>query len=169
MLRTGHTSGNLRDLFAPIVTACCVRSDYLSCVRPSCAFLPTTLLAFAWSLTNLVGSEVTGAFVFVVTGAMSRLANMVVDRLSCTAGHTQISCKGTLMSISDGGGFVWGAAWSAVSTARAPRLLKRGGFCLLDGIYGAIFLWLDREALGAWWSERDGKLCTIGVDEVDCS
>lgn len=159
----------LRGLFAPIVTACFVCSDYLSWIKPASAFLPATLLAFAWGIINSVGSEVTGTLVFVVTGAMTRLANMVVDRVSRTAGRKRISREGALMSLSVVGGFVGGAAWSALLAVRAPRLLERGAFGLLGGIYGALFLWLDREALGAWWADKDGKLCDIDADEVDCS
>merc|ERR1719491_2340545 len=96
----------LRGLFAPIVAGCFVFSDYLSWVKPSCTFVPATLLSFAWGIINSVGSEVAGTLIFVVTGAMTRLTNMVVDRVSRTAGRKRISKEGALMSLSVIGGFI---------------------------------------------------------------
>lgn len=158
----------LRGLCAPVVAGCFVGSDVLSWSRPSWMFLPATLLSFAWGIINSVGSEVTGTLIFVVTGAMTRLSNMIVDRISRTAGRKRISREGALMSLSVIGGFIGGAAWSAFLSAVAPKLVAGGAFSIMGGIYGLLFLWLDREALGAWWSETDGKLCEIDADEVDC-
>lgn len=59
----------LNVLFAPIVAACFVGSDYLAWINAS-RFLPGLLLAFSWGIINSVGSEVTGTLIFVVTGAM---------------------------------------------------------------------------------------------------
>jgi hypothetical protein len=35
-------------------------------------------------------------------------------------------------------------------------------------IYGVLFVWLDRKQLGAWWLKKNGKLCDIDGDEVNC-
>ena len=72
------------------------------------------------------------------------------------------------MSMSVFGGFVLGAAWSAFLSAKAPKLIARGVFSIMGGIYGLLFLWLDREQMGAWWLKKGGKLCEIDSDEVDC-
>ena len=61
---------SLNGLFAPIVAGCFLCSDYLSLIKPSCAFIPAMLLSFSWAIINSVGSEVTGTLMFVVTGAM---------------------------------------------------------------------------------------------------
>jgi len=159
---------SLNGLFAPIVAGCFLCSDYLSWIKPSCTFIPAILLSFAWAIINSVGSEVTGTLMFVVTGAMTRLSNMIVDRISRTAGRKKIPKEGFLMSLSVIGGFILGAGWSAFLTKKAPKLTTYGAFSIMGGIYGLLFLWLDREELGAWWSMNDGKLCEIDSDEVDC-
>jgi len=159
---------SLNGLFAPIVAGCFICSDYLSWVKPSCKFIPAILLSFAWGLINSVGSEVTGTLVFVVTGAMTRFANMMVDRISRTAGRKKIPKEGCLMSLSVIGGFMSGAAWCAFLTKTAPQLTSYGAFSIMGGMYGLLFLWLDRNELGAWWSRDDGELCDIDAEEVDC-
>ena len=93
---------------------------------------------------------------------------MLVDRISRTAGRKRISKEGALMSLSVIGGFIGGAAWSAFLCATAPKLLARGAFSIMGGIYGLLFLWMDREALGAWWSKTNGKPCELDAEEVDC-
>lgn len=157
----------LNVLFAPIVAGCFVGSDYLTWIK-SCKFYPAILLSFAWGIINSVGSEVTGTLIFVVTGAMTRFANMMVDRISSTAGRKKIPKDGMLMSLSVIGGFILGAAWSALLSKTAPKLATRGTFSIIGGIYALLFLWLDRVQLGAWWTKEDGKLCEIDSDEIDC-
>ncbi|KAL7448760.1 hypothetical protein ACHAWC_000907, partial [Mediolabrus comicus] len=129
----------LRGLFAPIVTGCFLLSDYLTMLNP-------------------VGSEVTGTLIFVVTGAMTRVSNMMVDRISRTAGRKKISKEGMLMSLSVIGGFWMGAAWSVWLNKTMPDLIKHGVFSIIGLTYGCLFLWLDRDLLGAWWKRKDGKL-----------
>lgn len=159
----------LNGLFAPIVVGAFVFSDYLSWVNPACKFIPAALLSFAWGIINSVGSEVTGTLIFVVTGAMTRFANMMVDRISRTAGRKKVPKEGCLMSLSVIGGFTLGAGWSAFLSNKAPKLLNRGAFSIMGGIYGLLFLWLDRSELGAWWSKADGELCEIDAAEVECT
>jgi len=93
---------------------------------------------------------------------------MIVDRISRTAGRKKIPKEGMLMSLSVIGGFILGAAWSAFLSTRAPKLVTRGVFSIIGGIYGLLFLWLDREQYGAWWSIKNGELCDIDAEEVDC-
>jgi len=158
----------MNGLFAPIVAGCFLCSDYLSWVKPSCKFIPAMLLSFSWGIINSVGSEVTGTLIFVLTGAMTRLSNMIVDRISRTAGRKKIPKEGMLMSLSVIGGFILGAAWSAFLSTRAPKLVTHGVFSIIGGIYGLLFLWLDWEQYGAWWSIKNGELCDIDAEEVDC-
>lgn len=157
----------INGLFAPIVVACFICSDYLSWIGAS-KFIPGVLLSFAWGIINSVGSEVTGTLIFVVTGAMTRVANMIVDRMSRTAGRKKIPKEGFLMSMSVIGGFTMGAAWSAILSLKAPKLLSRGTFSIMGVIYGLLFLWLDRSELGKWWQKKNGKLCEISADETSC-
>lgn len=158
----------LNGLFAPVVAGCFMWSDYLSFVGAS-KFIPGILLSFAWGIINSVGSEVTGTLIFVVTGAMTRIANMIVDRISRTAGRKKIPKEGFLMSTSVIGGFILGAAWSAILSVKAPKLTSRGVFSIMGAMYGLLFLWLDRSELGAWWLRKNGKLCEISADETSCN
>lgn len=157
----------LAGLFAPVVAGCFLWSDYLYWTNPAGRFVPAGLLSFAWGIINSVGSEVTGTLVFVLTGAMTRLSNMVVDRFSRTAGRKKIPKEGFLMSLSVIGGFTLGAAWSAILAKQAPKLMSRGSFSIMGGIYGLLFLWLDRTELGAWFSRN--QLCEIDAEEIDCN
>ena len=93
---------------------------------------------------------------------------MIVDRISRTAGRKKIPREGILMSLSVIFGFILGAAWSAFLMTNAPQLTTRGAFSIMGSIYGLFFLWLDREQFGAWWSRKNGKLCEIDAEEVDC-
>jgi len=158
----------LRGLFAPIVTGCFLLSDYLTMLNPACRWIPALLLASSWGIINSVGSEVTGTLIFVVTGAMTRVSNMMVDRISRTAGRKKISKEGMLMSLSVIGGFWMGAAWSVWLNKTMPDLIKHGVFSIIGLTYGCLFLWLDRDLLGAWWKRKDGKLCEIDGEEVAC-
>ena len=156
----------LNGLFAPIVVGCFMCSDYLSYIGAS-KFLPGILLSFAWGIVNSVGSEVCGTLIFVVTGAMTRVANMIVDRISSTAGRKKIAKEGMLMSLSVISGFILGAAWCAILSIKAPELLTRGSFSIMGIMYGLGFLWLDRHEMGQWWKNKNG-LCEIDAEEVDC-
>ncbi|KAL9182868.1 hypothetical protein ACHAXT_004147 [Thalassiosira profunda] len=158
----------LNGLFAPLVAGSFLLSDYLTWANPACKFVPAMLLAGSWGIINSVGSQVTGTLIFVVTGAMTRFSNMIVDRISRTAGRKKIPKEGFLMSLSVIGGFILGSAWSALFSKTAPELATRS-FGIMGGIYGLLFLWLDRTELGAWWSKKNGKLCEISPDEVDCN
>lgn len=159
----------LSGLFAPVVTACFLLSDYMTMINPACRWIPALMLAFSWGIINSVGSEVTGTLIFVVTGAMTRFSNMIVDRISRTAGRKKISKEALMMSLSVIGGFWLGAGWSVWLNKNAPQLTKYGVFSIIGGIYGSLFLYLDREQLGAWWSRKNGKLCEIDRDEVNCA
>lgn len=159
----------LTGLFAPVVTTCFLLSDYLTMLNPACRWIPALMLAFSWGIINSVGSEVTGTLIFVVTGAMTRFSNMIVDRISRTAGRKKIPKEGLMMTLSVIGGFWLGAGWSVWLNKNAPQLTKYGVFSIMGGIYGSLFLYLDREQLGAWWSRKNGKLCEIDGDEVNCA
>jgi hypothetical protein len=90
---------------------------------------------------------------------------MIVDRISRTAGRKKIPKEGLLMSLSVIIGFLLGGAWSVVLSVKAPRLMTHGAFSIMGGMYGSLFLWLDREEVGAWWSRKNGKLCEIDEHE----
>jgi len=161
---------SLRGFLAPIVTMLFVGSDYLSWRNPAFKFLPCMMLSCAYGIVNSVGSEVTGTMTFVVTGALTRITNIVTDRLSRTAGRKKLTpalidaCK---MSGGVFAGFFTGALFGAAMLAKAPQLLKGGAFGTIGLIYGALFLWVDREALGAWW-DGDGELCSIDERDGTC-
>ncbi|KAL7489615.1 hypothetical protein ACHAW6_015289 [Cyclotella cf. meneghiniana] len=158
----------LNGFLAPIVCAFLVWSDVLTWRDSTCRWIPALLLSYAWGIINSVGSEVTGNLIFVVTGAMTRISNMLVDRLSSTAGNTPIPKEGMLMSFSVILGFILGAGWSVFLHHVAPRMKAFGSFAAMGVIYGVLFVWLDREELGAWWLQKNGKLCEIDGDEVTC-
>eukprot|EP01082_Thalassiosira_pseudonana_P007934 g7114.t1 g7114 contig23:1896807-1897606(+) len=158
----------LNGLFAPIVVGMLVGSDLITWRDGGARWLPALMLSYAWGIINSVGSEVTGNLIFVVTGAMTRISNMIVDRISRTAGRKPIPKEGLFMSLSVIGGFMLGAAWSVFLSHKAPQLKNFGAFSTMGGIYGTLFLWLDREELGAWWMKKNGKLCEIDGDEVTC-
>jgi len=161
----------LNGLFAPIVVGCFMCSDYLSYIGAS-KFIPGILLSFAWGIVNSVGSEVCGTLIFVVTGAMTRVSNMIVDLFIIKDGDGGEWAKqkeGMLMSLSVIGGFILGAAWCAILSIKAPELLTRGAFSIMGIMYGLGFLWLDRHEMGQWWLKKNGgKLCEIDPEEVDC-
>ncbi len=90
---------------------------------------------------------------------------MIVDRISRTAGRKKIPREGFLLPLSVIFGFVLGSAWSAFLSVKAPQLTTRGVFSIMGGIYGLLFLWLDREEVGAWWSRKNGRLCEIDEHE----
>ena len=149
----------LNGLFAPIVTGCFLFSDYLTKLDPTCRWIPALMLSFSWGIINSVGSEVSGTLIFVVTGAMTRISNMIVDRISRTAGRKKISKEAMLMSLSVIGGFWLGAGWSVWLCKRLPELTKYGVFSFIGATYGSLFLWLDREQLApAWYTRKHGKL-----------
>jgi len=158
---------SLHGLMAPLVAGAFIGSDYVGLIKPSCQFLPATMLAFAFGIINSIGTEVTGTLIFVVTGAMTRLSNMIVDRISRTAGRKKIPKEGALMSLSVIGGFILGAAWHTLLNKKAPELVSHGAASIIGGIYGLFFLWLDRVQIGCWWSGKDAELCLI--DEEDCN
>ncbi|KAL3776410.1 hypothetical protein HJC23_006764 [Cyclotella cryptica] len=153
----------LNGFLAPIVSAFLIWSDVLTWRDNTCRWIPALLLSFAWGIINSVGSEVTGNLIFVVTGAMTRISNMLVDRLSSTAGNIPIPKEGILMSFSVILGFILGAGWSVFLNHVAPQMKAFGSFAAMGVIYGGLFLWLDREELGAWWLKKNGKLLKVDV------
>jgi len=159
----------LSGLFAPVVTGCFLLSDYLTMLNPACRWIPALMLSFSWGIINSVGSEATGTLIFVVTGAMTRFSNMLVDRISRTAGRKKISKEALMMTLSVIGGFWLGAGWSVWLNKNAPQLTKYGVFSIIGGIYGSLFLWIDREQLVAWWTRKNGKLCEMDEGEVICA
>lgn len=90
---------------------------------------------------------------------------MIVDRISRTAGRKKIPREGLFMSLSVIGGFILGSAWSVFLSLKAPQLTTRGAFSIMGVIYGLLFVWLDRDEVGAWWSRKNGKLCEIDANE----
>ncbi len=141
-----------------LCTRChCLLSLNLTMLNPACRWIPALMLAFSWGIINSVGSEVTGTLIFVVTGAMTRFSNMIVDRISRTAGRKKISKDALMMSLSVIGGFWLGAGWSVWLNKNAPQLTKYGVFSIIGGIYGSLFLYLDREQLGLGGHARMGN------------
>ena len=159
--------GVIHALFAPIVATCFVLSDNLLLLLPTAAaattatatttatffklFTPASLLSFAWGIINQIGNDVTGTLIFVVTGAMTRISTMMVDRLSRTAGRKTMPKDNLLLALSVIIGFILGAAWSACVSVHISQqhYLNRRAFSIIGVIYGLLFLWLDRREI---WS-----------------
>jgi len=159
---------SLNGFFAPIVAGGLILSDFLTFKDPAARWIPALILSFCWAIINGVGSEVTGNLVFVVTGAFTRLSNMIVDRISRTAGRKKIQKDGIMMALSVIFGFFVGALWSVFLDQKVPQLKSCGAFGMMGVIYGTLFLWLDREELGAWWNRKDGALCDVDEYEGIC-
>ena len=155
--------GVIHALFAPIVATCFVLSDNLL-LLPTAAtttataaatffklFIPASLLSFAWGIINQIGNDVTGTLIFVVTGAMTRISTMMVDRLSRTAGRKTMPKENLLLALCVIIGFILGAAWSACVSVHISQqhYLNRRAFSIIGVIYGLLFLWLDRREI---WS-----------------
>ena len=164
--------GVIRALFAPIVATCFVLSDNLL-LLPTAAtttattaaatffelFIPASLLSFAWGIINQIGNDVTGTLTFVVTGAMTRISTMTVDRLSRTAGRKTMPKDNLSLALSVIIGFILGAAWSACVSVHISQqyYLNRRAFSIIGVIYGLLFLWLDRREIWSTvleWSRR---------------
>ena len=160
----GSSGGIIHGLvFAPIVATCFILSDHL--LLPSAAtatattvattkffkFIPAILLSFAWGIINRIGNIVTGTLIFVVTGAMTRISTMIVDRLSQSAGHKSISKDNLLLPLCVILGFIFGAGWSVFISVHMPQqhILNQSAFSIIGVIYGLLFLWLDRQEI---WS-----------------
>lgn len=94
---------------------------------------------------------------------------MIVDRISRTAGRKKIQKEGLLMPISVIGGFFLGVLWSTFLNSKVPQLKTGGAFSIMGVLYGSLFLWIDREELGAWWSRKNGAPCEIDEYEGTCN
>mmetsp|Transcript_34718 Transcript_34718/g.64031 ORF Transcript_34718/g.64031 Transcript_34718/m.64031 type:complete len:131 (-) Transcript_34718:101-493(-) len=130
------------------------------------------MLSAAFAVINSVGSEVGGTLTFVLTGHMTKLTALGVDRVSRTAGRKNLTdgdksaAARCLLVI---GAFFRGALWACGLAARAPRLIERGAFSAMGLLYGLTFLWQDRENLGAWWLRDDEHMCEIDSLETTCT
>lgn len=152
--------GIIHALFAPIVATCFVVSNHLlllpnataaaAAAAPKFKFIPAILLSFAWGIINQIGNNVTGTLIFVVTGAMTRISTMIVDRLSPSAGRSKTIPKDNLLlALSVIIGFILGAAGSACVSVHMSQqhYLNREAFSIIGVIYGLLFLWLDRSEI----------------------
>jgi uncharacterized membrane protein YoaK (UPF0700 family) len=169
-------SGIMHGLvFAPIVATCFIVSDHLLLLLPSAAttatatkflkFIPAILLSFAWGIINQIGNVVTGTLIFVVTGAMTRISTMIVDRLSRTAGHKAISTDNLLLALCVILGFIFGAAWSVFVSVHMSQqhILNQRAFSIIGVIYGLLFLWLDRREIWSRVGKSSSKKKNINV------
>lgn len=162
-------------LFAPIVATCFVLSNHLLLLPTAAAaaakfkFIPAILLSFAWGIINQIGNNVTGTLIFVVTGAMTRISTMLVDRLSRSAGHKAIPKDNLLLALSVITGFILGAAGSACVSVHMSQqhYLNQGAFSIIGVMYGLLFLWLDRRKIWTWLeSQRRRKIYNVTHDDT---
>jgi uncharacterized membrane protein YoaK (UPF0700 family) len=127
-------------------------------------WIPVMLFAMGFGVINSLGMEVTGALNFVVTGHYTKLINVLVDRLSRTAGRKPLTEAQRKAAIQNGaicGGFVAGAVFASI--LMGYKVLNRFGIFSAIGLAHAV-LWLvhDMEALGgAWWLRKGGAMCDI--------
>eukprot|EP00566_Odontella_aurita_P015147 CAMPEP_0113571358 /NCGR_PEP_ID=MMETSP0015_2-20120614/25510_1 /TAXON_ID=2838 /ORGANISM="Odontella" /LENGTH=344 /DNA_ID=CAMNT_0000474301 /DNA_START=15 /DNA_END=1049 /DNA_ORIENTATION=+ /assembly_acc=CAM_ASM_000160 len=163
---------SLSRVCAPLVAGLFILSDYLSYIHPGNKLIPVSLLSAAFAIINSVGSEVGGTMTFVLTGHMTKLTALGVDRVSRAAGRKKLTGGDTSAAARSSmviGMFFAGALGACGLNARVPELMRRGGFAALGVLYGAVFLWQDRENLGRWWMREDEHMCEIDALETTCS
>lgn len=163
---------SLSRVCAPLVAALFVGADYLSYINPANRLIPISMLSLAFAVINSIGNEVGGTMTFVLTGHLTKLTALGVDRVSRAAGRKKPSdgeksaaARCSLVI----GAFFTGALWACALNSRAPATLQRGAFSAMGLLYGALFLWQDRENLGAWWLRDDEHLCEIDDLETTCT
>lgn len=166
-------SKSLTLVCAPIAMAFFIGSDILSsCVGGR--WLPMMLLATGFGVINSVGAEVAGSLTFVITGHLTRLTNMFVDRVSRTAGRKKLDKEARDMNLSIFGSFFMGAFTACAIAASAKRGERLGSwlwkytFSIVGVLYGLLFLRQDRETIGGWWCRINGAMCDLDDDGQNC-
>jgi uncharacterized membrane protein YoaK (UPF0700 family) len=135
--------GSATAVSAPLVAILFALSDVLSWKRPTDLCSPMLLLAAAFGIINSVGQDVAGLLTFVVTGHMTKLTAMAVDRL----GGKDVSpvqakdLAAAARSVGVIAAFFGGAMCGAVVLSRWPKLLDRGLATIIGVQFGALFLW----------------------------
>lgn len=162
---------SLTYVCAPSVLALFALADYLSCLNPSNRWPSMMMLSLGYGIINSVGTEVAGTLAFVVTGHMTKVTNLVVDRFSRKAGRVRLT-KADRTAVKRStcviGSFFGGAIWAWGLLQRWPNLLVRGNFTIMGVLYAILFLWQDRETLGGWWLRDDQLMCSIDELETTC-
>ena len=148
-----------------VVAALFIGSDFLYAQTKS-RFLPVVMLASGFGIINSIGSEVAGTLTFVVTGHMTRLTNLFVDRLSRQRGRKELVDKdwdGVKQNSGVIGGFFVGALFAVLMKSKITNFAA-GAFAAMGVLYGMLFSCIDMESLGgAWWKRKDNAMC----DDVD--
>ena len=155
---------------AVLVTALFVASDVIFALTKS-KFLPVALLSVGFGIINSIGTEETGSLTFVVTGHMTKLTNMLVDRTKETPKHskrrplTANEIVAALENMSVTIGFFGGALFGFLLQARTQVFLQRGMFSILGTLFGFMFYFLDMEKMGgAWWKRKNKKMIELDND-----
>jgi len=170
-------SKSLTLVCAPMATAFFIGSDICSSWIGTGRWLPMMLLATGFGVINSVGAEVAGSLTFVITGHLTRLTNMFVDRVSRTAGRKKLTDADKAardMNVSIFGSFFAGAATACAIAASAKQGGKLGTwlwkytFSLLGTSYGLLFLRQDRDTIGGWWTRKDDEMCDLDDDGETC-
>jgi len=171
-----YKSKSLTLVCAPIATSLFVGSDILNSYIGG-RWLPMMCLAIGFGVVNSVGAEVAGSLTFVITGHLTRLTNMFVDRFSRAAGRMKLTDADKTarnMNLSIFGSFLAGAGTACAIAASAKGGGKLGSwiwkytFTILGVSYGLLFLRQDRETLGGWWMRKDDEMCDLDDDGENC-
>ena len=121
------------------------------------------MLASGYGIINSIGAEVAGTLTFVVTGHMTKLTNLAVDRLSSQQKQplTVTEKNATMENAAVVLGFFGGALWAC---AVRQSLKRTAEFALLGVLHGTLFLCQNMETIGgAWWLRKFAAFC----DDVD--
>jgi len=156
---------------SPIVALLFIGSDMVSYVNPGSRWIPMMLLSVAFGMVNSVGSEVGGTLAFVLTGHLTKITNLIFDRVSRTAGRKKLTEKDWEAARQSSvviAGFFVGALSACQIFNVFPQFLQRGAFSAIGSLYGLLLLWQDRKTLGAWWMKEDERMCDIDSLETTC-
>jgi uncharacterized membrane protein YoaK (UPF0700 family) len=134
-------------------------------------WLPVMMLASGFGVINSIGTEVAGTLTFVVTGHMTRLIHVAVDRCSRSRGGrkrlSDADKEGVKLNSAVIGGFFGGALFASFLN---QSFLLPGAFSMLGLLYGVLFYWLDMESLGgAWWLRKGKVMCEVDDDGDICN
>jgi len=155
---------------ASLVTGLFIGSDVIFHLTNR-KWLPVMMLASGFGIINSVGMEVAGTLTFVITGHMTKLTNQAFDRFSRTAGRKHLSAaewEAVKLNASVIGGFFFGAFFACI--LKSKDLIRRTGlFSVMGIVYGALFVWQERESMdGAWWLRKGDKFCDLDDDGKLC-
>lgn len=131
-------------IFATIVTALFIGSDVVYAFSLS-RWVPVMMLATGFGIINSIGSEVSGTMTFVVTGHMTKMTHLFMDRVSKTAGRKKLS-KADWATIMQSAfvcmGFIGGVLLASVLQMKGI-LCRVGVFSTIGILYGLLFSWKD--------------------------